>query len=206
MTSKYSKQLLSDWLKPPSCDGLDIKQLVVLPGNAVRLHWTVSGFGWVTAETTGQLRTKAHRFFWGQTQLELTLPLGEELLIQHINPLGRAARRIKCKPNLEFAPAVPGFVVHSSQLQYQVKRNSYSIFGVVLSLDGLIKKIQHWRQHLNISSNWKVKTNLLQINYQNTAPIFDLPTFDFTFYKEIQAFNQTFTTLHHLTQGDKHEQ
>jgi hypothetical protein len=46
----------------------------------------------------------------------------------------------------------------------------------------------------------------LQINYQNTAPIFDLPTFDLTFDKEIQAFNQTFTTLHHLTQGDKHEQ
>jgi hypothetical protein len=108
---------------------------------------------------------------------------------------------------LKNANRVPSASATSAlELQYQVEKKSYSIFGLALSLDGLKNKVQHWRQHLNISSNWKVKTNLLQINYQNTAPIFDLPTFDLTFYKEIQAFNQTFTTHHHLTQGDKHEQ
>jgi hypothetical protein len=62
----------------PREDGLKLSGMFVLPGDTFRVRWQVKGWGWVVAKTTGDLVEKQTHLFFGETNLEFKLRLGQE--------------------------------------------------------------------------------------------------------------------------------
>jgi hypothetical protein len=92
---------------PPTADGLRLSGLFVLPGEALRLRWTIDGWGWVVARTTGEFVEKQSILFFGQTEIEFKLVQGQEIELQVINPFGRVSKRFIAVPNLQSKPVLP---------------------------------------------------------------------------------------------------
>ena len=92
---------------PPTEDGLRLSGMFVLPGDALRLRWTIDGWGWVVARTTGEFVEKRSILFLGQTEIEFKLVQGQEIDLQVINPFGRVSKRFIAVPNVQSKPVLP---------------------------------------------------------------------------------------------------
>ena len=95
------------FFSPPNEDGLRLSGLFVLPGDTLRLRWTIDGWGWVVARTTGEFVEKRSILFFGQTEIEFSLIQGQEIDLQVINPFGRVSKRFIAVPNLQSKPVLP---------------------------------------------------------------------------------------------------
>ena len=95
------------FFSPPNEDGLRLSGLFVLPGDTLRLRWTIDGWGWVVARTTGEFVEKRSILFFGQTEIEFKLIQGQEIDLQLINPFGRVSKRFIAVPNLQSKPVLP---------------------------------------------------------------------------------------------------
>jgi len=95
------------FFSPPTDGGLRLSGLFVLPGDALRLRWTIDGWGWVVARTTGDFVEKRSILFFGHTEIEFKLVQGQEIELQVINPFGRVSKRFIAVPNLQSKPDLP---------------------------------------------------------------------------------------------------
>jgi hypothetical protein len=88
----------------PREDGLRLSGMFVLPGDTFRVRWQVKGWGWVVAKTSGDLVEKQTHLFFGETNLEFRLQLGQQIDIQVINPFGRISKRFIAVANIHSKP------------------------------------------------------------------------------------------------------
>ena len=115
------------FFSPPSEDGLRLVGMFVLPGDTFRVRWHINGWGWVVAKTTGDLVEKQTCLFFGETDIEFKLQLGQEIDIQVINPFGRVSKRFVAVPNIQARPHIPSHVTeHILSTRLVVDTNSRS--------------------------------------------------------------------------------
>jgi hypothetical protein len=111
----------------PSEDGLRLSGMFVLPGHTFRCRWQVKGWGWVVAKTTGELIEKQTHLFFGETNLEFRLQLGQQIDIHVINPFGRVSKRFVAVANIDVKPELPSQVTeHIFSTQFVVDTQSSS--------------------------------------------------------------------------------
>lgn len=111
----------------PREDGLKLSGMFVLPGDTFRVRWQVKGWGWVVAKTTGDLVEKQTHLFFGETNLEFKLRLGQEIDIQVINPFGRISKRFVAVANINARPTIPSQLTESIfSTRFVVNANSCS--------------------------------------------------------------------------------
>ena len=102
-----ARNITDGFFSAPTEDGLRLSGMFVLPGDALRLRWTIDGWGWVVARTTGEFVEKRSILFFGQTEIEFKLIQGQEIDLQLINPFGRVSKRFIAVPNLQSKPVLP---------------------------------------------------------------------------------------------------
>jgi len=102
-----ARSITDGFFSPPTEDGLRLSGLFVLPGDTLRLRWTIDGWGWIVARTTGEIVEKRSILFFGQTEIEFSLIQGQEIDLQVINPFGRVSKRFIAVPNVQSKPVLP---------------------------------------------------------------------------------------------------
>lgn len=102
-----ARSVTDRFFSPPTEDGLRLSSMFVLPGDALRLRWTIDGWGWVVARTTGEIVEKRSILFFRQTEIEFRLVQGQEIDLQVINPFGRVSKRFIVISNLHSKPVLP---------------------------------------------------------------------------------------------------
>lgn len=144
----------------PTEEGLRLASLFVLPGETLRLRWEIFGWGWVIAKTNGDIVEKNTHFFFGETSLEFKLRIGQEILIQIINPFGRVSKRFIAVPNVGTQPMLPESL-KSQIANAQLTTNASLGAGLVqpnsMGLDTLLKNTAslyvHGPQIINVKPN-----------------------------------------------------
>ena len=101
------RTIIDGFFSPPTEDGLRLSGMFILPGDALRLRWTIDGWGWVVARRTGEFVEKRSILFFGQTEIEFKLVQGQEIDLQVINPFGRVSKRFIAVPNVQSKPVLP---------------------------------------------------------------------------------------------------
>lgn len=132
-----ARTVTDGFFSPPTEDGLRLSGMFVLPGDALRLRWTIDGWGWVVARTTGEFVEKRSILFFGQTEIEFKLVQGQEIDLQVINPFGRVSKRFIAVPNVQSKPVLPKtikdniaartIVVNASVCSTMVQANSAAL-------------------------------------------------------------------------------
>lgn len=102
-----ARNITDGFFSAPTEDGIRLSGMFVLSGDALRLRWTIDGWGWVVAKTTGEFVAKRSIIFFGQTEIEFRLVLGQEIHLQVINPFGRVSKRFIAVPNVKGNPYLP---------------------------------------------------------------------------------------------------
>ena len=102
-----ARNITDGFFSAPTEDGLRLSGMFVLPGDALRLRWTIDGWGWVVARTTGEFVEKRSILFFGKTEIEFKLVQGQEIDLQVINPFGRVSKRFIAVPNVQSKPVLP---------------------------------------------------------------------------------------------------
>ncbi len=146
------------FFSPPSEDGLRLVGMFVLPGDKFRVRWHINGWGWVVAKTTGDLVEKQTHLFFGETDLEFKLQLGQEIDIQVINPFGRVSKRFVAVPNIQAKPHIPSHVTEhmlSTLLVVDTKSRSSLLRPHAAALEALFKSAS--QQHVRVPDVLRIR-------------------------------------------------
>jgi hypothetical protein len=159
------------FFSPPSEDGLRLVGMFVLPGDTFRVRWHINGWGWVVAKTTGDLVEKQTHLFFGETDLEFKLQLGQEIDIQVINPFGRVSKRFVAVPNIKAKPNIPSHLtehMHSTRLVVDASSRAALLRPNSAALDALFKSAS--QQYVRVPDVSRVSPTLIK----NMQPHVDL--------------------------------